>query len=118
MNTVQSLFRLRSCNSGVDAPLLIRSVHVQLTDHAGEKQRSFYEIRLDAEHNIVEAVPDWKLLLKLNSLKFSNQSNHTKITLDVSSLQSDTEKAIQQMLKDEDFKPNQAVFILEGILLP
>ena len=106
------------CNSGVDAPLLIWSVHDQLTDHAGEKQRSFYGIRLDAEHNIVEVLPDWKLLLKLNSLKFSNQSNHTKTTLDVSSLQSNAEKAIQQMLKDEDFKPNQAVFVLEGILLP
>ena len=106
------------CNSGVDAPLLIWSVHDQLTDHAGEKQRSFYGIQLDAEHNIVEVLPDWKLLLKLNSLKFSNQSNHTKTTLDISSLQSNAEKAIQQMLKDEDFKPNQAVFVLEGILLP
>ena len=56
--------------------------------------------------------------MNLNSLKFSNQSNHTKTTLDISSLQSNAEKAIQQMLKDEDFKPNQAVFVLEGILLP
>ena len=106
------------CNSGVDAPLLIWSVHDQLTDHAGEKQRSFYGIQLDAEHKIVEVLPDWKLLLKLNSLKFNNQGDHTKTTLDVSSLQADAETAIQQMLKDEDFKPNQAVFVLEGILLP
>ena len=30
----------------------------------------------------------------------------------------DTMAKIQRMLKEEDFKPNQAVFVLEGILLP
>ena len=94
------------------------SIHDQLTDHAGEKQRSFYGIRLDAEHKIVEVLPDWKLLLKLNSLKFNSQSDHIKTTFDVSPLLADAEKAIQKMLKDEDFKPKQAVFVLEGILLP
>ena len=106
------------CNSGVDAPLLIWSVHDQLTDHAGEKQCSFYGIQLDAENKIIEVLPDWKLLLVLNTLKYNNQGDNTKITLDIASLQPEAEKAITQMLKDEDFKPNQPVFVLEGILLP
>lgn len=105
-------------HSGVEAPLLIWSVHDQLTDHAGEKQRSFYGILLDAEYKIAEVLPDWKLLLKLNSLKFNNQADAVPWQIDVSALQTESEVAIMQMLKNEDFKPNQPIFVLEGILLP
>lgn len=107
------------CNSGVDAPLLIWSVHDQLTDHDGEKQRSFYGILLNEEYRIAEVLPDWKLLLKLNNLKFNNQSG-SNITeaVDFSALQTEAELAISRMLEDEDFKPHQPIFMLEGILLP
>jgi hypothetical protein len=105
------------CNSGVDAPLLIWSVHDQLTDHAGEKQRSFYGIQLDAEHRIVDVLPDWKLLLKLNTLKINNLPDVEKCSIDIMSLRAAAETAITKMLKDEDFKPNQPIFVLEGVLL-
>ena len=57
-------------------------------------------------------------MLKLNSLKFKKQNDYIKTAFDVSPLQAEAKNAIQKMLKDEDFKPNQAVFVLEGILLP
>ncbi len=106
------------CNSGVDAPLLIWSVHDQLTDHAGEKQCSFYGIQLNAEQKIAEVLPDWKLLLKLNQLKFNNQEDSPVLAIDINALRPKAEEAITQMLKSEDFKPNQPIFVLEGVLLP
>ena len=90
----------------------------QLTDHVGEKQRSFYGIQLDGKQKIAEVLPDWKLLLKLNSLKFNNQNDTIPQQIDVSALQTESATAITQMLTNEDFKPNQPIFVLEGILLP
>ncbi len=95
-------------HSGVEAPLLIWSVHDQLTDHAGEKQRSFYGILLDAEYKIAEVLPDWKLLLKLNSLKFNNQADAVPWQIDVSALQTESEVAIMQMLKKRRFQAEPA----------
>ena len=106
------------CGSGVDAPFLIWSVHDQLTDHAGENQCSFYGVQLNSENQIIEILPDWKLLLRLNDLKITSQEQGKKVLLDVDILQTEIESQISEFLKEEDFKPIRPIFILEGILLP
>ena len=105
-------------DSGADAPLLIWSVHDQLTDHAGEKQCSFYGVVLNAENRIAEVLPDWKLLLKLNKLRSNREPVSAASDIDIDALRPAAEAAIGRLLAEEDFKPNQPIFVLEGIVLP
>ncbi len=107
----------------IDNLILTLSVRDHLTDHSGEKQSSFYGCIVSANSEIIEVLPDWKLLQQLNLLKVNilpdaNCHKFDKLTILLKNVLIPAETAIKKLLAEEDFRPVEPIFTVESVIIP
>ena len=109
----------------IDYTLVLITVQDFLTDHDGEKQKSLYACKisdLTAASPQLELISDWKMLLLLNKISPSPNSELVKVPIDqveqIKKAVPQMESLINEALEQEVFRPKQPLFKIQGILLP